>query len=128
MQMVNRAAPDARAPIDLAFLSRQTMGDEALARELVGLFAEQAPALMAAIEGESPARIRQDAAHTLKGAAAAIGASEVARLAAIAEASIGAAAGHLGQDIARLNAAIEASREAIACWLGSAGGGSENVP
>lgn len=123
--MVNARAPSpaeddatGQAPgqaIDFGHLARQTMGDEALAHELLRLFLGQTSALVDAIEGDGPAKAREDAAHTLKGAAAAVGAFEVMRHALATEASIRLASSRrLRRHIAGLRSAVAASRAAIA--------------
>lgn len=64
--------------IDLDHLARQTGGDRELERELLHLFAQQCVRHLRTIHTGADAKIRMDAAHTLKGAARAIGAWEVA--------------------------------------------------
>lgn len=66
------------SPIDLVHLSRQTGGDHALERELLVLFARQCVQQLRTIHVGPDARMRADAAHTLKGAARAVGAWQVA--------------------------------------------------
>jgi len=72
-------------PIDREHLARQTMGDAALARELLDMFAEQAVRLAGEIRAEADGRRRGDLAHTLKGSARALGAWEVASAAEAVE-------------------------------------------
>lgn len=67
--------------IDFAYLSRQTAGDHELERELLTLFAQQCVAHLRAIHGSADRQARMDAAHTLKGAARAVGAWQVAEAA-----------------------------------------------
>jgi HPt (histidine-containing phosphotransfer) domain-containing protein len=67
-----------QTPIDLAHLARQTGGDHALERELLVLFSQQCVRHLRTIHAGENARARMDAAHTLKGAALAIGAWQVA--------------------------------------------------
>lgn len=67
--------------IDLDHLARQTGGDQDLERELLALFAQQCVRHLRTIHQAEDARIRMDAAHTLKGAARAIGAWQVAEAA-----------------------------------------------
>jgi HPt (histidine-containing phosphotransfer) domain-containing protein len=72
-------------PIDWAHLSRFTLNDTALEREVLGLFAMDAPRYLAKMV---TARGRKDwieAAHTLKGSARAVGAWSVAESAEVAE-------------------------------------------
>jgi HPt (histidine-containing phosphotransfer) domain-containing protein len=68
----------ATVDLDEAYLDRQTGGDQALAHEVLALFRDQARRQYDVIVGDSDARMRRDAAHTLKGAARAIGAWRVA--------------------------------------------------
>ena len=75
-----------KRPIDLAHLSRQTLGDTALEREVLGLFLAQTASArdeLATADGEA----RRGLAHRLVGAARAIGAFELADCAAELEAS-----------------------------------------
>jgi HPt (histidine-containing phosphotransfer) domain-containing protein len=67
--------------IDFAYLSSQTAGDHELERELLTLFAQQCVVHLRAIHGSVDRQARTDAAHTLKGAARAIGAWQVAEAA-----------------------------------------------
>ncbi|MFJ5367750.1 Hpt domain-containing protein [Bosea sp. CER48] len=64
--------------IDTEHLSRQTGGDHELERELLTLFAQQCALHLRTIHGSADRQARIDAAHTLKGAARAIGAWQVA--------------------------------------------------
>lgn len=68
-------------PVDLAFLSAQTMGDATLEREVLSLFVAQIPQFLdkvCSVDGSSEAN---RTAHTLKGAAKSIGAMRLAELA-----------------------------------------------
>eukprot|EP01036_Dinobryon_divergens_P015116 gene15116-20449_t len=67
--------------IDLAHLARQTGGDHDLERELLALFAQQCVHHLRTIHQAEDSRARMDAAHTLKGAARAVGAWQVAEAA-----------------------------------------------
>jgi HPt (histidine-containing phosphotransfer) domain-containing protein len=73
------------AAIDRAYLARFTLGNESLAREVLELFAAQAPLYLAALQRASTDREWREAAHTLKGSAAAVGARQLQRLAELAE-------------------------------------------
>lgn len=86
--MSNLSASDGltgSAPIDIAHLSRHTAGDRRLGREVLGVFRAQSEDYVAALEDAVDAEAWRHAAHTLKGAASAIGAHKVAKLAAEAE-------------------------------------------
>ncbi|MCJ2033728.1 Hpt domain-containing protein [Methylobacterium sp. J-068] len=81
------------ALIDHEHLARQTFGDAELARDLLGLFAEQCRRLVPGIldPGLSAAE-RADLAHTLKGSALGVGAERIARLSASIEDALRAGA------------------------------------
>ena len=70
----------AREPIDLAHLDRQTLGDDALGREVLAMFAEHARLLRDQL-GEGGADERRRLAHTIRGAAGGVGAFAVAEAA-----------------------------------------------
>jgi len=71
--------------IDLVHLARQTGGDHDLERELLTLFSQQCVRHLRTIHAGADAKARIDAAHTLRGAAQAIGAWQVADAAAAIE-------------------------------------------
>jgi HPt (histidine-containing phosphotransfer) domain-containing protein len=102
-------APD-DGPIDLQHLARMTLGDAALERQVLGMFASQSVNLienLAALPAEAGAL-----AHTLKGSARAVGAFRVAECAEALEAAI-----RQGQNPAKcqieLKAAVADARAAI---------------
>ncbi|KRE17836.1 hypothetical protein ASE63_01155 [Bosea sp. Root381] len=80
-----------QTPIDFDHLSRQTGGDHALERELLTLFAEQCIRHLRTIHVAEDVKARMDAAHTLKGAAQAVGAWVVAEAADAIERRLAAA-------------------------------------
>ena len=71
-------------PIDLQHLSRQTMGDRDLEREVLGLFAEQAQTVRKQI-GKAEIKERLFLAHALKGSARGVGAFAIAECACAIE-------------------------------------------
>lgn len=73
-------------PIDWAHLSRYTMNDKALAQEVLGLFAMEAPRYLAQLQSAASHKAWIEAAHTLKGSARAVGAWAIAECALAAEA------------------------------------------
>ncbi len=75
---------DAGRPIDMAHLSRQTMGDRALEQEVLGLFLQQALSVSRRI-AEAGARERVLMAHGLKGSARGVGAFAIAECATAIE-------------------------------------------
>jgi HPt (histidine-containing phosphotransfer) domain-containing protein len=77
--------PLAARPIDLDHLGRQTLGSDALRRDVLGLFLDHsAAALRLVAEGASSGE-RREAAHAIVGSALGIGAFRVADAAAEVE-------------------------------------------
>jgi HPt (histidine-containing phosphotransfer) domain-containing protein len=67
-------------PVDLVHLSRMTLGDRDLEREVLQLFERQAAMLLERMPGAGPAHVAA-MAHTIKGSARGIGAWQIARYA-----------------------------------------------
>jgi HPt (histidine-containing phosphotransfer) domain-containing protein len=119
--MVGGDDPDGgRTAIDREHLRRQTMDDETLALELMGLFLIQSAKLLDIIAMEAVAGRRRDAAHTLKGAAVAIGAFAVARQAEAVETAAVTAPHVLREEIQRLSATVADAHAAIAAIIATA--------
>jgi HPt (histidine-containing phosphotransfer) domain-containing protein len=99
-------------PIDLVHLSRMTLGDRGLEREVLALFDRQATVLVSRMRSASPGSVTS-VAHTLKGSARGVGAW---RVAAAAEAVEVAASGDgdISAAITRLAAVAEEARAVIA--------------
>jgi HPt (histidine-containing phosphotransfer) domain-containing protein len=76
---------DLSGAVDFSVLDRMTGGDDAIAEEVLGLFVEQAAMWSAMLEPRDDGW--RDAVHTIRGAAAGIGAGELAAVCAQAEAS-----------------------------------------
>ena len=85
------AAAGAGAAIDTAHLSRMTLGELSLQREVLALFDRQADLLMPRIRTGAPG-VAAVSAHVLKGSAVGIGAFKVARAAEAVEQARDAAA------------------------------------
>jgi HPt (histidine-containing phosphotransfer) domain-containing protein len=85
-RLIDRPPPPsgATAAIDIQHLSRMTLGEPSLQREVLALFERQADILLRRIRRGTPATAAASA-HTLKGSAAGIGAFEVARAAEAVE-------------------------------------------
>jgi len=77
-------APPLAPALDLAHLSRMTLGESALEREVLTLFDRQAGMLLARMASSEP-RVVAALAHTLAGSASGIGAWKVAAAAAAIE-------------------------------------------
>ena len=96
--------------IDVAHLTRVTLGERELAREVLGMFLEQSGNLMMRLA--HGAGVGADVAHTLKGAAKAIGAFAVADAAEDVEHSL--RSGHAARrQIASLQDALDTARTEI---------------
>jgi HPt (histidine-containing phosphotransfer) domain-containing protein len=72
------SGPVSGAAIDTEHLSRMTLGEASLQREVLALFDRQADMLLPRIRQGAPATVAASA-HTLKGSAVGIGAFKVAR-------------------------------------------------
>jgi HPt (histidine-containing phosphotransfer) domain-containing protein len=106
-------------PIDHAYLGRFTQGNTALEREVLELFAEMIPRYLEDLKAAITKRAWQDAAHTIKGSAAAVGALRVARFAEMAErldveAAEAKSEGYREEAIGALTAAADEARRHIA--------------
>ena len=104
-------------PIDLVYLSRQTLGDPGLETEILSLFSEMAAAYLKKVtDSGDPAEIAIGL-HSLKGAAAGIGASGLATEAKAAEAEM-KDTGTIGAErLSDLAIAVEEVRAFIASIL-----------
>jgi HPt (histidine-containing phosphotransfer) domain-containing protein len=103
-------APGGQA-IDLEHLSKMTLGERSLEREVLALFDQQSTMLTGRMRGAAPAVIAASA-HTLKGSARGIGAWRVARAAEAVEQAAGNAAG-LKLAVAQLSASVSEAKAAI---------------
>ncbi len=105
------ARRDLSGAVDFAVLERTTAGDDAISEEVLGLFAQQAalwsPMLDVREEGW------RDAVHTLRGAAAGIGAETLAAACQAAEAADKAGAPPL---LDRVRDALEAALADVAAY------------
>jgi HPt (histidine-containing phosphotransfer) domain-containing protein len=122
-----KVAPGADGPddklasdaIDRAYLARFTLGNEALEREVLELFAAQAPVYLQRLREARTRKAWQDAAHTIKGSASAIGAWRLARFAEMAEkidveAEAAVEEGHRDNAVAAVATAADEVRRQIA--------------
>ncbi len=82
-RVTSSAADD--GAVDLSILRAQTGGDPNLEREVLGLFLTRSNGELARLKAAGTAEERRPIAHSLVGAAAAVGAAKVARLAASVE-------------------------------------------
>lgn len=107
-------------PIDLVHLSRMTLGDRMLERDVLALFERQLGFLMERIETATP-KVAAAAAHTMKGSAQGVGAFALANAASQVEhaAANGDAAGRI-EGVETLRIAIRDARTEIAGLLSPA--------
>jgi HPt (histidine-containing phosphotransfer) domain-containing protein len=80
--------PEIRRPIDMEHLSRQTLGDPGLEQEVLRLFDEMSHVYFERLELSTTVEDLLRNLHTIKGAAAGIGAFGLAELARVAEAEL----------------------------------------
>jgi HPt (histidine-containing phosphotransfer) domain-containing protein len=71
--------------VDRAYLARFTLSNAALEREVLELFAAQAPVYLQRLREANSIKAWKEATHTIKGSASAIGAWRLARFAEMAE-------------------------------------------
>lgn len=105
--------PSSREPIDRGHLSRMTLGERSLEREVLALFDRQADILLSRMNSAAPSGVAT-LAHTLKGSAVGIGAWGVARAAEVVEK---ANPGALPGAVAALSEAIAEAKQAISGLL-----------
>ena len=101
------------SPIDVDHLSRMTLGERSLEREVLELFDRQAGMLLSRMQADA-LPIAAASAHTLKGSARSIGAWRVATAAENVE---NATAARFTAALAALDAAVGEARTAIAGLL-----------
>ncbi len=80
--------PEIRRPIDMEHLTRQTLGDPGLQLEVLRLFDEMSHVYYERLENSTTVDDLLRNLHTLKGAAAGVGAFGLAELARVAEAEL----------------------------------------
>ena len=101
--------------LDLVHLARQTFGDRDLEREVLALFEAQCRRLLPILAGAAAQGERSNAAHTLKGAARAVGAWRLAAVADEFEDALAADAPRQLEDLlARLERAMRETQAAVA--------------
>lgn len=104
---------NAAGPVDFSWLVRQTGGDPALERDVVGLFLSKSLADLARLEAAATDKERREIAHSMVGSARAVGAERMARLAADVENGPAEATGAL----AALKSAVGEARQSLSDYL-----------
>jgi hypothetical protein len=108
---------DLSQPIDLTQLSRMTLGETSLEREVLALFDLQAGILLSRMEGETSKAIA-GLAHTLTGSARGVGAWKVAEASEAVERLAGTGgSGMLNGAVATLAATVAEAQAAIGTIL-----------
>lgn len=106
-EVAEGASAKLRGPIDLTHLSRQTLGDSGLESEVLRLFDEMSHVYYRRLEASTNVDDLLTNLHTLKGAAAGIGAFPLAELARVAETELRQGAPVNPERIDDLNVAVE---------------------
>jgi HPt (histidine-containing phosphotransfer) domain-containing protein len=106
------ARRDLSGAVDFSVLETFTGGDAAVAEEVLAIFGEQAAVWAPLLDAGSPGW--RDAAHTVRGAAAGIGAHELAEACAVAEAAEDALA---GPALGRVQDALDRALADVAAYL-----------
>ncbi|HHY48214.1 MAG TPA: hypothetical protein GYA10_00470 [Alphaproteobacteria bacterium] len=101
-------------PIDLRHLARQTLGDKGLEQEVLRLFDDTVRIYFGRVEHSTTVEDLIRNLHTLKGAAAGVGANAVAALAGSAEAALREGRPVDPEQIADLEVAVTECRAFIA--------------
>jgi HPt (histidine-containing phosphotransfer) domain-containing protein len=110
------ARRDITGAVDFAYLEGYAAGDQALIDEVLGLFDEQAELWMRLLDPDGDDGSWRDGAHTLKGAAAGIGARALAAVCGEAEAGAGASTAMKAAIADRLRSALDLVRADIAAY------------
>jgi HPt (histidine-containing phosphotransfer) domain-containing protein len=101
------SSKEIRGPIDLDHLRKQTLGDSGLEMEVLRLFDEMTHVYYGRLETSTTVADLLSNLHTLKGAAAGVGAFGLAELARVAEAELRAGAPVNPERIDDLHVAVE---------------------
>lgn len=104
--------PSGEEPLNLENLRRYTLGNAEVEREVMQLFCEHAPVMLARLRASANDKDWRDSAHALKGSALALGAGRIAALSERAEAADGFAS---RKDLlVKIEAAIDEVQDFIA--------------
>lgn len=106
--------------IDRDYLARFTLGNAALEREVLELFASQLPLYVRQLKGALTSGDWREATHTIKGSAAAVGARRLSNIARMAEqldieSAVAVSADQRAKAIAAVSEAADEVRRSIAC-------------
>ena len=110
------ARRDITGAVDFPYLEAYAAGDAALIEEVLALFDEQALLWMRLLDPDGDASVWRDGAHTLKGAAAGIGARALATICGEAETAADANPALKAALLYRLQSALDLARADIAAY------------
>lgn len=118
-QIISGGEPEvALQPIDLGHLARQTLGDPGLETEVLRLFDQMSRTYCGRLEASTTVQDLLVNLHTLRGAAAGVGAFPLAELVRVAEAELRAGAPVNPERIEDLHMAVEELSAFIATRIG----------
>ena len=117
IQTVAQRTESRSRPIDLVYLARQTLGDPALEAEILTLFSTMAKTYLGRVKGDKDKATIEHGLHSLKGAAAGIGAAGIASEAAAAELELRETGKLSAERLADLGMAVEEVQVFIASLL-----------
>ena len=104
-------------PIDMGHLARQTMGDTGLEFEILRMFDQMAKVYYGRLEVSTNVSDLLMNLHALKGAAAGVGATSIARLAQVMETELKDGSPVNPEHIDDINMAVEEVSAFVASWL-----------
>ncbi len=110
------AKRDLTGAVDFSYLERYAAGDPALVEEVLGLFRQQAEIWMRLLDPGAEDGAWRDAAHSLKGSALAIGATELAGRCESAEREPAADLGRRTVLLGHVRTAMDAALADIAAY------------
>ncbi len=110
------ARRDLTGAVDFDYLETYAAKDMELVEEVLGLFEQQAEMWMRLLEPGGPPDAFRDGAHTLKGAAAGIGAGALAEACGAAERSAAAGAEIRGRRLEEIRTRLAEVLSDIAAW------------
>jgi len=110
------ARRDLTGAVNFSYLADYTANDAALMDEVLGIFTQQSELWLRLLAPDSDADGWRDAAHTLKGAALGIGAQDLAKVCADAEAARGASLGARAALLDQIRFQLDLALGDIAAW------------
>ncbi|HEX4179212.1 MAG TPA: Hpt domain-containing protein [Caulobacteraceae bacterium] len=110
------ARRDLTGAVDFSYLETYAAHDQAVIDEVLALFREQASLWMRLMDPAAPGDAWRDGAHTMKGAALGVGATELAEVCAEAEEASGMGSVERTLRLERVRDALDAALADIAAY------------